>query len=85
MELASGTLVSSKDRRDPSYAISHQLGNAGQTRVREGDIPDCSGKLHDPGKHDFRRLGILPDQLRMPPLFVTGKEWVAPSALFPGG
>src|SRR5208283_3747304 len=33
MELAPGTLVSSKDRRDPSYAISHQLGNAGQTRV----------------------------------------------------
>src|SRR5271166_6056745 len=33
MELASGTPVSSKDRRDPSYAISHQLGNAGQTRV----------------------------------------------------
>src|SRR5271157_443207 len=33
MELAPGTLVSSKDRLDPSYAISHQLGNAGQTRV----------------------------------------------------
>src|SRR5271157_5237310 len=33
MELASGTLVSSKDRRDPSYAISHQFGNSGQTRV----------------------------------------------------
>src|SRR5271157_3355323 len=33
MELASGSLVSFEDRRDPSYAISHQLGNAGQTRV----------------------------------------------------
>ena len=33
MESASGTLVSSKDRHDPSYAISDQLGNAGQTRV----------------------------------------------------
>jgi len=33
MELASGTLVSFEDRRDPSYTISHQLGNAGQTMV----------------------------------------------------
>src|SRR5208337_955354 len=40
MELASGTLVSSKDRRDPSYAISHQPGNAGQTRVAtRGKVP----------------------------------------------
>ena len=36
MELASGTLVSSKVRCDPSYAIWHQPGNAGQTRVATG-------------------------------------------------
>ena len=32
---------------------------------REGDIPIRSAKLHDPGKPAFRRLGILPQQLRM--------------------
>jgi len=31
--------------------------------VREGDVPNCSGKSHDPGKPAFRRLGILPEQL----------------------
>ncbi len=36
---------------------------------REGDIPNCSGKLHDPGKRAFRRIGILPQQLRTSPLF----------------
>jgi hypothetical protein len=55
MEPPSETLVASKDRRDSSYAISHQPGNAGQTGVREADILDCSGKLHDPSKRDFRR------------------------------
>src|SRR5271157_2750195 len=40
MALASGTLVSSKNRRDLSYAISHHLGNAGQTRVAtHGRVP----------------------------------------------
>src|SRR5208337_3924004 len=38
--------------------------------VLEGDIPNCSGKLHDPFKPGFRRLGILPQQLRTSPLFV---------------
>jgi hypothetical protein len=38
--------------------------------VREGDIPNCSGKMHDPGKPAFRRPGILPHQLRTSPLFV---------------
>ncbi len=36
--------------------------------VREGDIPKCSGKSHDPGKPAFRRLGILPQQLKTSPL-----------------
>jgi hypothetical protein len=38
-------------------------------RVREGDLPKCSGKLTDPGKPAFRRPGILPQQLRTSPLF----------------
>jgi hypothetical protein len=29
----------------------------------EGDIRNCFGKLNDPGKPAFRRLGILPQQL----------------------
>jgi len=43
---------------------------ADNARVLEGDIPNCSGKLHDPVKPAFRRLGILPQQLRRSPLFV---------------
>jgi hypothetical protein len=31
---------------------------------REGVVSNCSAKLHDPGKPGFRRLGILPQQLR---------------------
>ncbi len=36
---------------------------------REGDIPNCSGNLQDPGKLVFRRVGILPQQLRTSLLF----------------
>ena len=36
----------------------------------KGEIPNCSGELHDPVKPAFRRLGILPQQLRTSPLFV---------------
>jgi len=32
--------------------------------LREGNIPECSGKSHDQGKPAFRRLGILPQQFR---------------------
>ena len=31
---------------------------------REGNIPDCSAKLDDPGKPAFRKLCILPQRLR---------------------
>ncbi len=31
--------------------------------IGEGDIRNCFGKLNDPGKPAFRRLGILPQQL----------------------
>ena len=37
-------------------------------------IPNCSGKSHDPGKPAFRRLGILPHQLRTSPLFASIKN-----------
>jgi hypothetical protein len=33
-------------------------------RVGEGDLRNCFGKLNNPGKPAFRRLGILPQQLR---------------------
>ena len=36
-------------------------------RSREGDIPNCSAKLHDPCKPAFRRLRILPQQLGTSP------------------
>src|SRR5271157_4863049 len=42
--------------------------------VLEGDIPNCSGKLHDPVKPAFRRLGILSQQLRTSPLFARSVE-----------
>ena len=38
---------------------------------REEDIANCSGKLNDLGKSAFRRLGILPQELRVSPLFVS--------------
>src|SRR5271166_259718 len=45
-------------------------------RHREGDIPNCFGKLHDSGKPAFRRPGILPKQLRTSPLLVPGwRTW----------
>jgi hypothetical protein len=44
---------------------------------REGVVSNCSAKLHDPGKPGFRRLGILPQQLRAFP-FVRQQ-----SAMFP--
>jgi len=58
-------------RRGASRSGGHgnSPGSNGTDGVREGDVPNCSGKLHDPGKLAFRRLGILPQQLRTSPLF----------------
>jgi hypothetical protein len=52
------------------------LGLIGEARRREGEIPNCSGRLHHPGKPAFLRLGILPQQLRTFP-FVRNVHVVA--------
>src|SRR5271165_1050780 len=44
-------------------AWAPRRGRASRRGRREGDVLNCSGKLHDPGKLAFRRLGILPQQL----------------------
>ncbi len=60
-------------------------GRARFCRVGEGDVRNCFGKLNDPGKPAFRRLGILPQQLRTSPLFVSGgRVALFPFSLFPG-
>src|SRR5208337_3116288 len=40
--------------------------------VGQEDIRNSLGRLNDPGKPPLRRLGILPRQLRVSPLFLPG-------------
>ncbi len=46
--------------------------------VGNGDIRNSLGKLNDPGKPPLRRLGILPRQLRMSPLFAPAGRCLHP-------
>ena len=54
-----GELSSGSDLQNPHRAC----------RGREGGVPNCPGKLHDPRKPAFRRPSILPQQLRTAALF----------------
>ena len=56
--------ISYKSERRPTHAQENPDSLLGR---REGDIPNCSGELHDRGKPAFRRLGILPQQLGSSP------------------
>src|SRR5271157_2395310 len=79
---ASAVELARPDKRSASISASMALGEGAifsslrlvivrvLSCAREGDIPNCSGKLHDPVKPALRRLGILPQQLRTSPLFV---------------
>src|SRR5208282_5809290 len=43
--------------------------------VGQEDICNSLGRLNDPGKPPLRRLGILPRQLRLSPLFLSRLPW----------